>query len=65
MAIKIGINGMGRIGRMIVRSIFESQNKNLKIQHINNRSNLETTCKLIKYDSIHGKFNADLKFDQN
>jgi glyceraldehyde 3-phosphate dehydrogenase len=65
MTIKIGINGMGRIGRMIVRSIFESQNKNIKIQHINNRSNLETTCKLIKYDSIHGKFNADLKFDQS
>ena len=65
MKIKIGINGMGRIGRMVFRSIFESQNKNFKIQHINNRSNLETTCKLIKYDSIHGKFNADLKFDQN
>ena len=42
MAIKIGINGMGRIGRMIVRSIFENRNKNLKIQHINNRSNSET-----------------------
>ena len=64
MAIKIGINGMGRIGRMIVRSIFESKNKNLKIQHINNRSNSEVTFKLIKYDSIHGKFDADLKFDQ-
>ncbi len=65
MAIKIGINGMGRIGRMIVRSIFENQNRDLKIQHINNRSNSEATCKLIKYDSVHGKFNADLKFDQN
>ena len=49
MAIKIGINGMGRIGRMIVRSIFESQNKKLKIQHINNRSDSETTGKLVKY----------------
>ncbi|MDC3074775.1 type I glyceraldehyde-3-phosphate dehydrogenase, partial [Candidatus Pelagibacter sp.] len=38
MKIKIGINGMGRIGRMVVRSIFESQKKNLEIQHINNRS---------------------------
>jgi glyceraldehyde 3-phosphate dehydrogenase len=65
MTIKIGINGMGRIGRMVVRAISESQNKNLKIQHINNRSSLETTCKLIKYDSIHGKFNTNLKFDQN
>ena len=64
MTIKIGINGMGRIGRMIVRSIFEGKNKNLKIQHINNRSTSEVTCKLIKYDSIHGKFNADVKFDQ-
>ena len=64
MAIKIGINGMGRIGRMIVRSIFESQNKNLKIQHINNRSNLKITCNLIKYDSIHGKFDANVKFDE-
>ena len=65
MAIKIGINGMGRIGRMIVRSIFERRNKNLKIQHINNRSNSEATGKLIRYDSIHGKFNTDIKFDEN
>ena len=64
MAIKIGINGMGRIGRMIIRSIFENKNKNLKIQHINNKSNTDVTSKLIKYDSIHGKFNADIKFDQ-
>ena len=48
MTIKIGINGMGRIGRMVVRSIIETQNKNLKISHINNRSNAEDTCKLIK-----------------
>ncbi len=65
MTIKVGINGMGRIGRMVVRSIFESQNRNLKISHINNRSNSEITCQLIKHDSIHGKFNADVKFDNN
>ena len=64
MTIKIGINGMGRIGRMVIRSIIESKNKNLKIQHINNRSNSATTCALIKYDSIHGKLNADLNFDE-
>ena len=50
MTIKIGINGMGRIGRMVVRSIIETKNKDLKIQHINNRSNPETVCALIKYD---------------
>ena len=64
MTIKVGINGMGRIGRMVVRAIIESQNTNIEIKHINNRSNSETSCALIKYDSIHGKFNADLNFDK-
>ena len=65
MTIKVGINGMGRIGRMVVRSIIESENKNIKIKHINNKSNSEATCSLIKYDSVHGKFKADLNFDDN
>ena len=65
MTIKIGINGMGRIGRMVVRSIIESKNKNFVISHINNRSSAEATVNLIKYDSIHGRFIADLKFDKN
>ncbi len=65
MTIKVGINGMGRIGRMVIRSIIENKNKNIKIKHINNRSSSDTTCTLIKYDSIHGKFNADLNFDEN
>jgi glyceraldehyde 3-phosphate dehydrogenase len=65
MIIKVGINGMGRIGRMVIRSIIESQNKNIQIKHINNRSNSEASCALIKYDSIHGKFNANLNFDEH
>jgi len=65
MTIKIGINGMGRIGRMVLRSIVENQDKNLKVNHINNRSDPEATCKLLKYDSIHGKLEADLNFDQD
>ena len=64
MTIKVGINGMGRIGRMVIRAIIESQNKNIKIKHINNRSNAEASCTLIKYDSVHGKFNAELEFDE-
>ena len=65
MKIKVGINGMGRIGRMIVRTIIESNNKNLEIKHINNRTNSEACSALLKYDSIHGKFNAELDFDEN
>ena len=65
MKIKVGINGMGRIGRMIVRSIVENNFSNFEIKHINNRANTETCSNLLKYDSIHGKFDAEVKFDQN
>ena len=65
MALKIGINGLGRFGRMVIRAIIESKNKNIEIKHINNRSNSETSCSLLKYDSVHGKFNADVKFNNN
>ena len=65
MKIKVGINGLGRIGRMIIRSIIESNNQNIEIKHINNRTNSEASSILLKYDSIHGKLNADVNFDQN
>ncbi len=64
MKIKIGINGMGRIGRMILRSIYEG-NKKIEIMHINNRTNSETCSTLLKYDSIHGKFKADVSYDES
>ena len=64
MTIKIGINGLGRIGRMVVRSIVENNNKNIEIKHINNRTDLKNSSQLLKYDSIHGKFNADIKFNK-
>ena len=65
MKIKIGINGMGRIGRMIVRAIIENNNQNIEIKHINNRTNSEACSALLKYDSIHGKFNAEIGFDKD
>ena len=64
MKIRVGINGMGRIGRMIVRSIIESNKKNIEIKHINNRTNSETCSRLLKYDSVHGKFNAEISYDE-
>ena len=64
MTVKIGINGLGRIGRMVVRSIVENKNKNIEIKHINNRTNSENSSQLLKYDSIHGKFNADISFNE-
>ena len=65
MTIKVGINGMGRIGRMIVRSIIENKINKIDIKHINNRTNSEVCASLLKYDSIHGKFDADIDFDEN
>ena len=47
MTVKVGINGMGRIGRMIVRAIIESSNKNIVIKHINNRTNAEACSTLL------------------
>ena len=65
MKAKIGINGLGRIGRMVVRSIFEENHKNLKINHINNRADIRIACELIKRDSIHGKFKGNVSVENN
>ena len=64
MKVKVGINGLGRIGRMVIRSIIENKNKNIEIKQINNRSDLKNGSQLLKYDSIHGKFDADIRFNE-
>ena len=64
MAVKIGINGLGRIGRMIIRSIIENKNNSIEIKHVNNRTNSEISSQLLKYDSIHGKFNSKISFNE-
>jgi len=64
MSIKIGINGLGRIGRMVIRSIIENKNKNIKIKHINNRSNSQISSLLLKYDSVHGKFKTNINYKE-
>ena len=65
MTVKIGINGLGRIGRMIIRSLIENNNNKIEIKHINSRSNSEIVSSLLKYDSIHGKFNCEIKYGDN
>ena len=65
MKLRVGINGMGRIGRMILRAIIENNFENIEIKHINNRATSETCSTLLKYDSIHGKFNTELSYDND
>jgi len=60
MSIKVGINGFGRIGRMVLRSIIESNRKDLEIVAINNRGNSEVSSFLLKHDTIHGKLKAKI-----
>ena len=65
MKAKIGINGLGRIGRMVLRSVFEENYKDIKVNHINNKADIGTACDLIKRDSIHGKFKAKISIEKD
>lgn len=66
MAIKIAINGFGRIGRMILRAIFEYNRQNeFQIVAINDTSDIKTLAHLAKYDSSHGKFPGEISIDGN
>ena len=66
MAINIGINGYGRIGRNILRALYESEHhKNLKIVAINDVGDNSVSAHLTKYDSAHGKFNKEVSADNN
>ena len=62
MAIKIAITGFGRIGRLILRAIYELNHQDIKVVAINSsRGDATSNAHLLKYDSAHGKFNADIK----
>lgn len=58
---KVAINGLGRIGRCLVRGIFEnSEYKDLELVAINSPASVETQVHLLKYDSIHGRFSKEV-----
>ena len=62
--IKIGINGFGRIGGLLLRTSIEN-NTNIQVVGVNDPFiDINYACYMIKYDSVHGKFNADLKVEQ-
>ncbi|MDE2692838.1 MAG: type I glyceraldehyde-3-phosphate dehydrogenase [Paracoccaceae bacterium] len=63
MSIKIGINGMGRIGRCTLASIIENQRDDVQVIKINATGPIETNAHLLKYDSVHGRFKNEIKID--
>jgi glyceraldehyde 3-phosphate dehydrogenase len=56
MAVRVAINGFGRIGRNIVRAIYESGRKDIDVVAVNDLGPVETNAHLLRYDSIHGRF---------
>jgi glyceraldehyde 3-phosphate dehydrogenase len=52
--IKIGINGFGRIGRLVLRAIIESNRKDVKVIAINDLGTPDSNAHLLQYDSVHG-----------
>ena len=65
MAIRIGINGFGRIGRSVFRASVDPRNKDIEIVHINDLTDTKTLAHLLKYDSVHGRLDAEISHDEN
>jgi len=61
MAVKVGINGFGRIGRLVARAIIDRKDKNIELVAINDLTDAKTNAYLFKYDSVHGRFNGEVK----
>ncbi len=60
MAIRVAINGFGRIGRLCLRALIESQRNDIDVVAINDLGPVETNAHLLKYDSIHGVLSSDV-----
>ena len=63
MTVRVSINGFGRIGRLVLRAAFESGRNDIEIVAINDLAPPETNAHLLKYDSVHGRFNGEVAVD--
>ena len=64
MTIKVGINGFGRIGRMVFRAVY-NEFDNIEIVGINDLLDPDYLAYMLKYDSVHGNFDGDIAVDGN
>jgi len=65
MAIRVAINGFGRIGRLVMRAALEHANKELEVVGINDLGPVETNAHLLRYDSVHGRFAGEVTTGDN
>jgi glyceraldehyde 3-phosphate dehydrogenase len=63
MAVRVAINGFGRIGRLVLRSIAEHGRRDIEVVAINDLGPVETNAHLLRYDSVHGRFPGTVKVD--
>ena len=63
MSVKVAINGFGRIGRNVLRAIVESGRTDIEVVAINDLAPVETNAHLLRFDSVHGRFPAQVKVD--
>jgi glyceraldehyde 3-phosphate dehydrogenase len=63
MAVRVAINGFGRIGRNVLRSIFESGRQDIEVVAINDLGPVETNAHLLRFDSVHGRFPHEVSVD--
>jgi glyceraldehyde 3-phosphate dehydrogenase len=63
MAVRVAINGFGRIGRLVLRSILEHKRTDIEVVAVNDLGPVETNVHLLKYDSVHGPLNMDVKVE--
>ena len=63
MAVKVAINGFGRIGRLVLRAIAESGRKDIEVVAINDLGPVETNAHLLRFDSVHGRFPLEVGVD--
>lgn len=61
MTVRVAINGFGRIGRLVLRAIIESKRRDIQVVAINDLGSVEANAHMLKYDTVHGKFPADVK----
>jgi len=65
MAIRVAINGFGRIGRLVMRAALEHASRDLEIVGINDLGPVETNAHLLRYDSVHGRFAGEVTTGEN
>lgn len=63
MAIRVSINGFGRIGRNVLRAIYESKRTDIEVVAINDLGSVESNAHLLRFDSVHGRFPGEVTVD--